>query len=289
MHDFVTRALVIAEPWLEMILSGRKVWEMRSRHTSVRGWIGLIRKGSGKVVGAAYLSDVGDQMTCEELLACVDRHQITPEQLMSGAVSRWNVPWHFSRVVRFDQPVPYTHRSGAVTWISLDDEIASKVSGRLGRVATGVVERSFEPLARANPAGQLTPRSSLEVARDGTCFQSVSDDGSCLIALGITQITDGNIRNNHFYIKKFLHNFPASLINGRQAQPPVLATLVSHGMAAAQTDICPRHRFFRDRAWTRRFFELNGAKAGDQIVVRERGPFHYVLVYQPVAAGLSAI
>lgn len=46
-------ALVIAEPWIGLILDGSKTWEMRSRATRKRGRIALIRKGSGQVVGVA--------------------------------------------------------------------------------------------------------------------------------------------------------------------------------------------------------------------------------------------
>src|SRR5947209_18338036 len=47
------KALIIREPWIGHILSGAKTWEMRTSKTSLRGRIGLIRKGSGVVVGVA--------------------------------------------------------------------------------------------------------------------------------------------------------------------------------------------------------------------------------------------
>src|SRR5438876_7688725 len=51
------KALIIDEPWISMIVSGQKTWEMRSRNTQVRGRIGLIRKGSKTVIGLADLVD----------------------------------------------------------------------------------------------------------------------------------------------------------------------------------------------------------------------------------------
>ena len=51
------KGLIIDEPWIGFILSGRKTWEMRSRNTQIRGRIGLIRKGSKMVVGVADLVD----------------------------------------------------------------------------------------------------------------------------------------------------------------------------------------------------------------------------------------
>ena len=40
----VLQGLVIDEPWIGMLLAGKKTWEMRSAPTSKRGTIGLIRK-----------------------------------------------------------------------------------------------------------------------------------------------------------------------------------------------------------------------------------------------------
>ena len=49
------KGLIIDEPWISLIVSGEKSWEMRSRDTYVRGRIGLIRKGSKTVIGLADL------------------------------------------------------------------------------------------------------------------------------------------------------------------------------------------------------------------------------------------
>ena len=51
----VSRALVVDQPWVGLIADGAKVWEMRTRPTKVRGWIGLIEKGTGTIIGVAYL------------------------------------------------------------------------------------------------------------------------------------------------------------------------------------------------------------------------------------------
>jgi hypothetical protein len=40
------RGLIIRSSWVEMILAGKKTWEIRGRYTHVRGKIALIRAGS---------------------------------------------------------------------------------------------------------------------------------------------------------------------------------------------------------------------------------------------------
>jgi hypothetical protein len=45
------KAIVIKAPWIDLILEGKKTWEIRSRRANPRDVIGLIRGGSG-IVGA---------------------------------------------------------------------------------------------------------------------------------------------------------------------------------------------------------------------------------------------
>jgi hypothetical protein len=52
------RALLIRPPAIDEVLAGSKTWEIRTRSTNVRGTIGLIRSGSGTVVGTCELVDV---------------------------------------------------------------------------------------------------------------------------------------------------------------------------------------------------------------------------------------
>ena len=33
----ITKALIVDQPWIDLILSGRKTWEMRGTSTSFRG------------------------------------------------------------------------------------------------------------------------------------------------------------------------------------------------------------------------------------------------------------
>ena len=48
------KGLIIDEPWISLIVSGQKTWEMRPRDTQVRGRIGLIRKKSKAVIGRRF-------------------------------------------------------------------------------------------------------------------------------------------------------------------------------------------------------------------------------------------
>lgn len=87
--------LIIREPWISKILAGRKVWEIRSRPTNIRGRVKLIRGGSGLVVGTV------------EVIDCI---QLTKRKCFA---------WVLRNPVRFIRPQRYRHPNGAVIWVNL--------------------------------------------------------------------------------------------------------------------------------------------------------------------------
>jgi hypothetical protein len=112
------KGLVIDQPWIGKILSGEKVWEMRSRATSVRGEIALIAKGTGTIVGYARLIDCLPALRPEQMPSHFAKHSIPPEMTRSPGF-KWFTPWVLADVRRAERPVPYHHPSGAVTWVNL--------------------------------------------------------------------------------------------------------------------------------------------------------------------------
>ena len=117
----ITRGLIIAEPWIGRILAGRKTWEMRSRRTEIRGSIGLIRKGSGAVVGTAELLACHGPFPREQLLAAVDKHAISRNEWTTEELEKYAWAWELRHTRPLRKPVPYRHKSGAVIWVDLDD------------------------------------------------------------------------------------------------------------------------------------------------------------------------
>lgn len=119
------RALIIGEPWIDKILSLEKVWEMRSRKTKIRGRIGLIKKGSGLIVGDAYLSNCV-RLQKDRLHTLQNYHGINYGD--NPDLMKYDVAWELRDVVKYDDPIPYTHRQGAVVWVvvsSQEDHINS--------------------------------------------------------------------------------------------------------------------------------------------------------------------
>lgn len=114
MKDF-NRALIIDEPHISRILSGEKIMEMRSRPTNIRGRIGLIRKGSGLIVGSVDLYHSGASMDEVTALATTQYHMVSD----LNKIKKWKYPWMLRDVVKFDNPIPYKHPQGAVIWVKM--------------------------------------------------------------------------------------------------------------------------------------------------------------------------
>lgn len=123
----VTRALIIDEPWISYLLAGEKNWEMRSFKAKFRGWIGLIKKRSGTVVGVANLMEVKNALSSHEMIATFSNHRISESMITSGEVAKWTIPWVLSDVSTLKRPVAYRHKSGAVTWVILEPEVTDAI------------------------------------------------------------------------------------------------------------------------------------------------------------------
>lgn len=109
------RALIVKQPWVDLILSGEKTWEMRSKRTLIRGRIGLIEQGTGLIVGECDLTHSGlplDKLDAE-CFHCF--HRVDDLSLLE----KWRHPWHLENVKRYERPVKYDHPKGAVTWVRI--------------------------------------------------------------------------------------------------------------------------------------------------------------------------
>lgn len=141
----ISKGLIIADPWIGYILKGEKRWEMRSTGCSHRGWFGLIRKGTGAVWGIAKLTNVGHSLSPDEMVESFEKHRIPEEMIRSGEVAKWNTPWKLADVTQLKTPVPYEHKSGAVTWVELGPVVSSEIERQVeGRTSASEAEANFE-------------------------------------------------------------------------------------------------------------------------------------------------
>jgi hypothetical protein len=123
-----TKGLIIKSPYIDRILAGTKIWEMRSSTTSQRGPIALIKQGTGQIVGMANLIGVTGPLSQQDKLNNIDQHQISVERLHSGETEKWNVAWILQNAKKFDIPIDYHHPNGAVIWVNLEPQVQEKLA-----------------------------------------------------------------------------------------------------------------------------------------------------------------
>lgn len=73
------KALIIKEKWLNLILSGKKTWEIRSLNTKIRGKILLIKSSSKQIFGECELVD-SIKLNIEQYKTNKDKHCINVNQ-----------------------------------------------------------------------------------------------------------------------------------------------------------------------------------------------------------------
>ncbi|MET4687709.1 hypothetical protein [Sinorhizobium fredii] len=256
----VSKGLVIDAPWISLILSGQKDWEMRSTGTSHRGWFGLIWKGMGSVYGVARLTGAGDPLSTEEMVEAFERHRIPEEMIRFGTVSKWNTPWFLADVIRLPTPVRYKHPSGAVTWVTFDDKVSLAIENHLAKTRAGLPE----PLPTGGSVDQNTQSQQSEVVWR---------------RIGESVLTQGNIDHNHIYLRDFFDQFPRDAVGGSNKEQKAARdiSIVWEGGPLVVTDLDGSKKFFRARGWIRAFFRHNAARPGDKVVVQEAVPYHYRL------------
>jgi hypothetical protein len=118
----VTKGLIILPEWGEKILADhpedRKTLEMRTKGTKERGWCALIFSGTGRIHGLINITDSSGPYDNKQLGRLAGKHHV-PVESFEGPDYKWRHAWHIGGIVKFEKPIPYQHKSGAVIWLSL--------------------------------------------------------------------------------------------------------------------------------------------------------------------------
>jgi hypothetical protein len=255
------KGLIIRAPWIDLILCGRKTWEMRTKATSIRGRIALIRAKSGLVVGTADLRECLPALTPARLRETVAFHAI-PDAEMDGAIANgWTTPWVLEDVRRLEPPIPYSHPSGAVTWVTLSDTI---LHAKRPRDATMVRD-----LITPEPISMKSPPAALPVASAPTASTAWVD----------IPITQGNVDNSHIYLRGAEALLPKDAIGGRNEQRAAkrrIRVRFDPG-DTVDTDIAGDKMILRKRSPVTTFFKQSGAKGGDVVRLTRVSSHEFVI------------
>ena len=108
--------LVVKEPWVSMIIDGKKTWEIRGSATAKRGKIHVAASGcGGMLVGQCQLVDCFP-VSSSELAKNVTKHCI--KDLKSVRYKKPHA-WVLKKAVRYSSPFTYSHPNGAIIWVTL--------------------------------------------------------------------------------------------------------------------------------------------------------------------------
>lgn len=116
------KGLFIKEPWISLILSGEKTWEIRGSNSNIRGRIALIASGTGEVKG--YVDIVNSILLDGETFdKSKDKHQI-PEERYSSNKMPYNktYAWVLKNPKKLINGIPFEGKKGCVIWINLEDK-----------------------------------------------------------------------------------------------------------------------------------------------------------------------
>jgi hypothetical protein len=113
------KGLIIKEPWIDLILSGEKVWEIRGTDTKIRGTIALIKSGSGTVVGLCDIKDVIGPLSLNKIRRSMPFHAIPSNKISNKLPYPKTYAWVLDNTICIRKPVSYHHPRGAVIWVNL--------------------------------------------------------------------------------------------------------------------------------------------------------------------------
>lgn len=92
------------------------------------------------------------------------------------------------------------------------------------------------------------------------------------------KLTNGNIKNSHFYLTSCLSMFPTESVGGRNKfeQGRKLLKIKPLGDEEIETDIDGTKNIFRKRGWVTSMFKRANAKQGDHVFLKkhEDGTYH---------------
>jgi hypothetical protein len=98
-------------------------------------------------------------------------------------------------------------------------------------------------------------------------------------------LTQGNIDNSHFNLRKVRSLFPPDVFGGSNSEH--LGKKVSidwGGTETAETDIDAEKMIFRRRKWVKQFFATNRLTGGDRIEIEKLGDYAYRISPVPYKA-----
>jgi len=87
----------------------------------------------------------------------------------------------------------------------------------------------------------------------------------------IVEVTGGNVRNAHIYLREALGFFPSDAVGGSNAGEAARPIKLRFAGEEVESDIDGSKAIIRDRGATRRFFDREHIEEGDLVLIEREG------------------
>ncbi len=115
--ELYLKGLIVREPYVQWIVEGRKVWELRKVNTRIRGAIALVSQK--RLYGFAELVKTFEAEVTY-LMTQMDKHRAPPEFLIAYAGGRKKLyVWEFRPLIKLPKPVRVEYGKGAQIWVNI--------------------------------------------------------------------------------------------------------------------------------------------------------------------------
>lgn len=243
--DDLVKAISIQQPWAWAILHAGKDIENRNWSTTFRGDVAIhaTRMQQDWKLPPGVTPPTEQDLTLRAIIGVVEIVDV-----VTRSSSRW-----------FTGPYGFVLRNPRV----LQKPVTCPGNLRLWTVPPRVEKAmgaSFAPVSQPSIQGR---RGKLPV------------DGRQGLASCWLKVTQGNINNNHLYLKDALELFPPDVLGGPGKVRAARTVRVEWDNEAVETDVVRARNIFRRRGWVGRFFAANGIAAGDRVLLEQIGPYRY--------------
>jgi len=114
------RGLLVKKPYIDLILSGKKKWEVRRRNTRIRGRIALV--WNNKVWGTVEIVDV--RAFPVDVMAERNEHGVSADEIRRYGKGKATLyAWILENPRPINPPVPVNVPRGAQVWVKLPKEV----------------------------------------------------------------------------------------------------------------------------------------------------------------------
>lgn len=106
--------LIVDGPWAQLIVQGKKTWEIRSQTTMIRERIGIALKGTHLLIGEASVID-SFELSDEMIRDNFEKRRVEHVEEYVGDGPAY--AWVMSNAREYTQAKEYVRPQGAIKWV----------------------------------------------------------------------------------------------------------------------------------------------------------------------------